>query len=376
MAFTERVEEMIGKAELILGTETNVIKNDFTRFNTIYVGNIKTDRVTFELQPTLPEISRFMKYDLNRFFQDRYYNFEKTLEYRLWHHEHIKDDSPFIGIYEMDYACHSLEYSMFGIMPQWIQGEYPAYGDPIIKEKDDLKKMKMPDFFADGFMPKLIEDYFRMKEDLRGRLEVGIRKSVQGPFQTATGLHGQENIFMEELADPDFVIDLMEFAFQFHKNWVKGWEKLHGRQYGMFNIGDDDIDSSSTVPPRVYKETILPMHVRYGMEFQEIHWHSCGKNNNIRRDIARIPNLKLMEIGPKDDVLEPAKLFAGSGVMFYKCVDPVSELTDPSKGAQEKLIDNVLEAGELVPIKIICEADDLSNGLVLLEKFKHMTARG
>lgn len=71
-----------------------------------------------------------------------------------------------------------------------------------------------------------------------------------------------------------------------------------------------------------------------------------------------------------------AKLFAGSGVMLYKCVDPISELTDPSKGAQEKLIDNVLEAGELVPIKIICEADDLSKGLVLLEKFRRMTVRG
>jgi hypothetical protein len=80
-----------------------------------------------------------LQYDLDRLFQDRDFNFEKTLEYRLWHRDHIQDDSPFIGIYEMDYACHSLEYSMLGIMPRWIHGEYPAYGAPIITDGEDLK---------------------------------------------------------------------------------------------------------------------------------------------------------------------------------------------------------------------------------------------
>jgi hypothetical protein len=122
-------------------------------------------------------------------------------------------------------------------------------------------------------MPRLIDDYHRIKEDLNGRLEVGIRKSVQGPFQTATGLHGQENVFVEELTDPEFVAELMAFALEFHKAYVGGWEKLHNRKYGMFNIGDDDIDSTSTGPPRVYRKLILPMHMKYAQTFEAIHWH-------------------------------------------------------------------------------------------------------
>ena len=370
MSFTDEIERRVEQAVSVLQTDDNVIRDEYTRFNTIYVGNIKPDRVTFELQLTLPEIAHVLQYDLDRFFQDRDFNFEKTLEYRLWHRDHIQDDSPFVGIYEMDYACHSLEYSMFGIMPQWIPGEYPAYGAPIITDQEDLRNLKVPDFTRDGFMPRLIEDYHRIKEDLKGRLEVGIRKSVQGPFQTATGLHGQENVFMEELTEPGFVTELMAFAFEFHKAYVRGWEKLHNRKYGMFNIGDDDIDSTSTVPPRVYRKLILPMHVKYAQTFEAIHWHSCGDTNDIFQDIATIPNLRLLEIGPKDDALAAARIFGGTGVMFYKCPDPIKELDFPEPGAQEAMIENVLAAGELVPIKILCESDSLEKGLDLLRKFR------
>ena len=375
MSFNDETEQLIEKAVEIINSHDNIIKDEFTRFNTIYVGNIKKDRVTFELQLTLPEISRVMNYDLDRFFQDRDFNFQKTLEYRVWHLENIPDDSPFIGIYEMDYACHSLEYAMFGIMPKWIPGAYPAYGDPIIKEKDDLKKLKVPNFFADGFMPRLIEDYHRIKENLKGRLEVGIRKSVQGPFQTATGLHGQENVFMEEITDPEFVRDLMAFVFEFHKDWVAGWEKLHGRKYGIFNIGDDDIDTKFTVSPRVFRSLILPIHQQYGNTFESIHWHSCGDTNNVMQDIATIPNLKLLEMGPKDNALAAAQIFKGSDVMFYKCPDPISELDYSSQEAREAMIENVLAAGEIIPIKILCEADNYEKGMELLQTFKEVAGR-
>ena len=372
MELSDEIEALVEQAAAVVSAGGNVIRDEYTRFNTIYVGNVRPDRVTFELQLTLPEIARVMGYDLDRFFQDRDFNFQQTLAYRLWHREHIPDDSPFIGIYEMDYGCHSLEYSMFGILPRWISGEYPAYGAPIVKDREDLHRLKVPDFWHDGFMPRLIDDYYRLKEDLRGRLEIGIRKSVQGPFQTATGLHGQENVFIAELTDPGFVTELMEFAFAFHKAYVEGWERLHGRRYGIFNIGDDDIDTTSTVPPRVYRRLILPVHINYGQTFEAIHWHSCGDTNNVYQDVATIPNVRLVEIGPKDDALAAARIFKGTGVMFYKCPDPIKELDYPEPGAQEAMIENVLAAGELVPIKILCEADSMQKGLALLQKFRQV----
>ncbi len=376
MPFNDHLESLIDKAVHILNTEENVIRDEFTRFNTIYVDNIKPGRApAFELQPTLPAISKALNFDLEQFFQDRDFNFEKTLEYRLWHREHIPDDSPFIGIYEMDYACHSLEYSMFGIMPRWTPGETPSYGPPIIQTRDDLKRLGVPNFFRDGFMPRLIADYYRVKAELKGRLEVGIRKSIQGPYQMATGLRGQENVFMEQMTEPDFVQELMEIAFEFHRGWVKGWEKLHGRKYGCFNIGDDDIDTTLTVPPKVYRSLILPMHKRYGEEYSSIHWHSCGDTNAIFMDIATIPRLTLLEMGPKDDAVATARIFAGSGVKFYKYPDAATELDTPDTRAQAAFCEAVLKAAELVPLKVMCEADNIERGMALLKVFREVAGQ-
>jgi len=261
---------------------------------------------------------------------------------------------------------------MFGIMPTWIPGEYPAYGAPIIENREDLKNLKVPNFFKDGFMPRVIEDYHRYKEELKGRLEVGIRKTVQGPFQTATGLYGQENVYMGEILEPDFLRELMEFAFQFHKEWATDWEKLHEQPYGMVNIGDDDIDTRFTVSPRVFRNIVLPIHKKYGETFEGVHWHSCGDTNNVMQDIATIPNIQLLEIGPKDDARATAEIFKGTDVKFYKCPDPVAELDYPIEGAQEAMIENVLAAGEIIPIKILCEADNMEKGLKLLEKFREV----
>ena len=59
--------------------------------------------------------------------------------------------------------------------------------------------------------------------------------------------------------------------------------------------------------------------------------------------------------------------------MFYKCPDPINELDAPVPGAREAMIENVLSAGELVPIKILCEADSLEHGLELLKIFREIS---
>ncbi len=240
---SDHQEELVERAVQIMAGSEHVIRDEFTRFNTIYIGNIISGKVNCEIQLTLPAIAKLLGYDLDRFFKDRDFNFEKTLEYRIWHHENIPDDSPFIGIYEMDAACHHLEYSMLGVQPHWIPGEYPASGGPVLDSEQALDELPVPGFFQDGYMPQLVEDYYRLKEGLNGRLTIGIRKFVQGPFQIATGLYGVEKTYVATLTDPDFVRKLMDFQVRFFCAWASGWEQLHGRKYGMVNLGEDEVDT-------------------------------------------------------------------------------------------------------------------------------------
>lgn len=83
-----------------------------------------------------------------------------------------------------------------------------------------------------------------------------------------------------------------------------------------------------------------------------------------------IPNIQLLEMGPKDDAKKAAEIFKGRDVKFYKCPDPITELDYSDADSQTKMIENVLKAGEIVPIKILCEADDFTKGMELLNKFR------
>jgi hypothetical protein len=372
---SDHQEEIVEKAVQIMAGSEYVICDEFTRFNTIYIGNIISGKVNCEIQLTLPAIAKLLGYDLDRFFKDRDFNFEKTLEYRIWHHENIPDDSPFIGIYEMDVACHHLEYSMLGVQPRWIPGEYPASGGPVLDSEHFLDELPVPDFFEDGFMPQLVEDYYRLKEGLNGRLEIGIRKFVQGPFQIATGLYGVEQTYLATLTNPDFVRKLMDFQVRFFEAWASDWEQLHGRKYGMVNLGEDEIDTGSMIRPKVWRELILPYHIEYGEQYDAIHWHSCGDVNAIMEDVNLIPHLHTVEIGPQTDALAAARIFASNDqpIALYKCVDIQKELEDPAPGAQEAVIENVLAAANYCPIKILLEAPSLSPALAFLEKFRAMT---
>ncbi|MCL4385496.1 MAG: hypothetical protein M1326_04185 [Cyanobacteria bacterium] len=372
MPFNDKQEEIIEKAQNIIKKNENVIMDEFNRFNTIDIGNIKKDRINCEIQLMYPEIARVMNFDLDRYFKDRYYNFEKTFEYRIWHHENVPDDSAFSGLYEMDYGVYTMEYSLLDMETKWPANQYPVLGEPIIKNKRDLKNLNVPDFFTSGYMPMVIDDYKRLKEELKGRLNIGIRKFVHGPFQVAKDIRGLSNLYMDVFTDPEFVKDLLDFGVRFHEEWIRGWEQLHGIPYGRVDMAEDEIDTKKAIPPKIYKDLIFPFHVRLGNKYKNIHFHSCGDINVIAEDIKEIPQVTLIEIGPKTDAFEYSKVFKGTNVKFYKCPDPVSELLSDDAQNKRKMIENVIKASELVPIKILVETPSLEKGLEFLKLFRKL----
>ncbi len=371
MAFSDQQEQLIQRAVEITNEADNVIMDEYTRFNTIYVGNVAKERVNFEIQLMYPAIAKLLDYDLGRYFDDQYYNFEKTLEYRIWHYENVPDDSPFIGIYEMEHGVYAMEYAQLGMDIRWIKGDYPVAGRPGIKDSDDLKRIGIPDFFTTGHMPRVIESYHALKEDLQGRLPVGIRKFFHGPTQFVCDIYGIEALYMDMLTNQAFVKELFDFYCDFLRAWVNGWEQLHGRPYGMIHMAEDQVDTRCMIRAETYRDQILPYHIKLGEEYGSVHWHSCGEVDNIMEDVRTIPNVHLVEIGPDTDDYEAAKVFQGTDAVFYKCVSPLDILT-PKPGAQEKVIENAIKASELVPIKLVLETPDLDAALKMLEKFRQM----
>ena len=371
MSFTDKQEQLIERTVEITKSADNVIMDEFNRFNTIYVGNISKERVNFEIQLMYPAIANTLNYDLERYFQDQYYNFEKTLEYRIWHYENIPDDSPFTGIYEMEHGVYAMEYAQLGMDVAWIKGDYPHASPPCIKNSDDLKRIGVPDFFTTGHMPRVIESYHQLKDDLKGRLPVGIRKFFHGPTQFACDIAGIENVYMDMLVNPGFVEELFDFYCAFLREWVNGWEKLHGRPYGMIHMAEDQVDTKCMIRSETYRDQILPYHIKLGEEYGGVHWHSCGEVDNIMEYVKNIPNIKVVEMGPETNEYEAAKIFQGTDAVFYKCVSPLDYL-NPKPGVLEQVIENVIKASELVPIKMVLETPDLDAAMKMLELFRKM----
>ena len=120
---------------------------------------------------------------------------------------------------------------------------------------------------------------------------------------------------------------------------------------------------------------MMPMYRRYAEQFKVIHWHSCGNTDDVFQDIASIPGLEILEIGPYDDTVAAARIFKGSGVRFYKCPNVPLVVNTTDKDAQIKFCEEMLQAGELVPLKILCEADDMDYGLNLLKVFREVSGK-
>lgn len=77
---------------------------------------------------------------------------------------------------------------------------------PLIQSREDLKKIKTPDFSSDGRFPKVIEMYALFKE--LTQLEPDLEFSA--PFTLATSIRGIENLIMDILEDPEFAKELLD----------------------------------------------------------------------------------------------------------------------------------------------------------------------
>jgi hypothetical protein len=377
MAFSDYQEKIIEKVLKILREDKNAIKNEFSRFNTIYPSaNINKDHLNIEIQIEDNVIAKVMKFDLDRFFSDRYYNFEKTFEYRLWHYENIPDDLPFNGVYEIDHGAYTMEYSQFGMETRWVKGEMPFLGGPIIKEEEDIENLEIPDYFTTGYMPKIIEEYYKIKDDLNERLLTGVRKPFQGFTLFSSDLRGIESFYIDLIANPEFVKKMFDFYVKFYKAQIKGWEKLHNRKYGLVHWAEDTIDTKQVISPRIYREIILPAQIEFARELEAIHFHTCGDVLNVTEDILKIPNITLFQIGPITDAYESAKLFKeAKNVKLYKLPNFVTEVLCPEPGAQEKMIESTIMASEIVPVKLVIFSTDLDAALKLLNKFRKIYSK-
>jgi uroporphyrinogen decarboxylase len=151
-----------------------------------------------------------------------------------------------------------------------------------LKDKGDLKKLKIPDPEKDGRMPYYIDACRRVKEKVK---ESAVGSVVCGPWSIAIALRDAEVLIRDCSKDPEFVHSLMEFTSEVVLRYALAVQANAGVGVSF----SEAPASCSLVSPKIYRQFIFPYHKRL---MEEMHLrkigvtlHVCGYVDPIMEDL-------------------------------------------------------------------------------------------
>jgi hypothetical protein len=179
-----------------------------------------------------------------------------------------------------------------GVVPTALGCGYfiPEKGDPslkttVIKNPEDILKLKKPDPYKDGLMPRVLETIDYMADNTQ--LPVCVT-DTQGPLTIALSICGVENLFVWMCTHPDLAHKIMQFCTEVLIDWIKVQKKHAGidinkgawphgivlpEGFGGAYVCDDDC---TTISADLYKEFVVPYNSRVLKEFGGGTLHFCG----------------------------------------------------------------------------------------------------
>ena len=218
----------------------------------------------------------------------------------------------------------------------FIEDDAPQLADPLVKQLEDIERVKIPDFSSDGRLPV----YLGATEHAVAEVghEVCVSTVLAGPFTTAAALRGADVFVRDLYNNKEWVHKLIELCCQAGLKFI---DEILKRK--SLPIVAEPIGSASLVSPRVFAEFVSPYLKRMS---DRIHanggglpavLHICGKTK---------PNWKPMretdwDIWSLDAVdMAEARAFAGDRVTLVGNVTPANLLknTPDEIDAEAKII--------------------------------------
>ena len=286
-----------------------------------------TGRAPFVFFPDANFYSRLFGYSLKQVFTDAETYICFTLEQMIWNHERLHHDgsvSKTILINQLGFFAPSL----FGMMPIYADDAVPWIKDSVIQNKADFTRLEEPDFYTSGLSPLAHRMYEEARRLLPDDFEVEFTTWLTGPFSLLFHLRGPLDLAMDMIDDPPFVHEMMAFATHCMKEWWTERMRFTGAdRLEPLILGNDEV-GVPLVSPRQYEEFVLPYEAELSEYFGGVdYWHSCSNVTKLLPLIARLPNLRMMDVGPWTALKPAVELFgkrAGSSIM--KRLHPVSEV--------------------------------------------------
>lgn len=306
------------------------------------------DKAPYVISPDVNFFSRLFGCSLKEVFTDAKSWTSFCLRQVLWNEKHLHNDcrvTKSVIINQLGFFAPSL----FGVMPIYSDNAVPRIGEPVIRERTDLVKLAEPDFHTSGISPTIHKLYEETRAILPNDFHVEFPIWITGPFGVAYHLRGPLNFLVDLIEAPKFVHELMRFVTHCMKEWFRERARFLGlSQPGPIVLGNDEV-GVPMISPSLYEEFVLPYEIDLSQELGGIdYWHSCSDVTPLLPLVARIPSLRMMDVGPRTDLPPAIRLFgqrAGSSLM--KRTNPVSDIL---------MADKTKMRSTLLEIKSLCHS--------------------
>jgi hypothetical protein len=198
--------------------------------------------------------------------------------------------------------------SAFGcrIKPATGHGDDPGVVSTCIHTPTDIARLKIPDPYQAGEMPKVIEFMAYAKQN--SDLPVGL-SDINSPLCTAAQLCGYDKLFVWMYEEPEAVHDLFATISETLIRWVKVQKEIIGEPLNQSNglqgvwspagngiwLSDDDLVS---VGPELYGEFVVPYYSKIFAAFGGGTIHFCGKGNHQLDNLLKITSIRAVNNSP------------------------------------------------------------------------------
>jgi uroporphyrinogen decarboxylase len=192
----------------------------------------------------------------------------------------------------------------------WRKAQYPGgyywelHGHPLAEATiDDLERYPWPDPLDPALTAGLADEVRALHAGPYAIVADGGFKSF---WELGFMLRGLERLLMDLVADPEFVVALMEKLLELNLKGTRRFLEIAGPYIQVFRAADDlATQTGLLMSPEAYRTVLKPIYKRY---FDAVHaltparlfYHSCGCVNALLDD--------LIEIGV--DVINPVQVSA------------------------------------------------------------------
>ena len=252
--------------------------------------------------------ARFLNFDISEYHKDPLTFLTGQLKIDIQRFKKFQDDTPLLKTIPIYMSC-AFEPSLFGVPVTYSSVSEPIFASDgaVINSKDDLTKLKIPDFFKSGLMNLAHKFYDDLESLVPKDYSVVFPKWARGPFGVACALRGMENILIDMLSDPPFVHKLMRFITDARKEYTRSRRKFLNKIEVEGSLHNDEV-YSPLISPKMYEEFCFP----YEDELSEFYggitwWHSCGNKTVFIPFIKKINrSIGFMDLNLSNDDLPTA----------------------------------------------------------------------